>query len=481
MINGPTKSVNNNKINSQNPFGLFLFLAMFRGSVMSLAVFGGNKTMQWYVMIHYSDHVFNGDVFPATNIFFLLGLSFFSHKTIPLPTTMIRMNRAACLSLLLLLQKLFFGTAFFLQPQRRGPSLALLVAESDDDVVATQENVYTGLSAGKSHQHDNAHGKGQVTNEHPKQSKPWKQLLTRSMTSSLLATSLVLAPFQLEAETPPKHLSTSFLQQQQQHPGLPRLSLNSAWALTEQQLLVDDVWREVTRQFVDRTFQNLGEDGWRQKRLDAVTKAGKLTPDDTDQLYGIIRQMLSYLGDPYTRFLTPEQYESLTNYAKGTNSQAGIGVQLSADPTTGRVIVMNTVPGGPAEKAGILPGDVIYEVDSVDMQGATPEVVGAKCRGEPGSALTMTFQHGGDGKPDGKLLKVDLTRAFVQSRQVQASVVTTDSGKRIGLVQIPSFSFETEKQVREAIDSLANKKVSAVALDLRGNVRRRRLEIGDWI
>ena len=70
-------------------------------------------------------------------------------------------------------------------------------------------------------------------------------------------------------------------------------------ALTEQQLLVDDVWRQVTRQYVDTTYNGMGEEGWRKERLKAVKKVIGVEPDDKETVYVVIRNMLSSLGDPY--------------------------------------------------------------------------------------------------------------------------------------------------------------------------------------
>jgi carboxyl-terminal processing protease len=130
--------------------------------------------------------------------------------------------------------------------------------------------------------------------------------------AALLFVTTMTAPVTVHMDQPLKHIS---------------IQLASASALTEQQVLVDDVWREVTRQFVDKTYNGLGEEGWRKKRLEAVKKVANVGPDDTEVVYSTIRTMLNALGDPYTRFLAPDQYESLTAYARGgTLSAAGIGV-----------------------------------------------------------------------------------------------------------------------------------------------------------
>ena len=95
-----------------------------------------------------------------------------------------------------------------------------------------------------------------------------------------------------------------------------------------------------------------------------------MDPDNKEYVYGQIRAMLKALGDPYTWFLTPEQFESLASYAKGTSNGRSIGVQLIVDPKLNQVVVVNSTPDSPAPKAGVVPGDVILEVN--DMSGTTP-------------------------------------------------------------------------------------------------------------
>ena len=94
--------------------------------------------------------------------------------------------------------------------------------------------------------------------------------------------------------------------------------------------------------------------------------------------------MLSKLNDPYTRFLTPEQFESLAGFAKGTTTveqeknAGGLGVQLMADPKTGGVVVMNVVGDGPAGNNGVLEGEVILGLDGERVVGNTAEVVAGR-------------------------------------------------------------------------------------------------------
>ena len=116
--------------------------------------------------------------------------------------------------------------------------------------------------------------------------------------AALLFVTAMTAPVTVHVQPPSKHIS---------------IQLASASALTEQQVLVDDVWREVTRQFVDKTYNGLGEDGWRQKRLEAVKKVATVGPDDTEVVYSTIRTMLKALGDPALEAVVLLKLEGYSN------------------------------------------------------------------------------------------------------------------------------------------------------------------------
>jgi carboxyl-terminal processing protease len=306
------------------------------------------------------------------------------------------------------------------------------------------------------------------------------------------------------------------INRQQQLVGRPSMLSTkpaSAWALSPEQLLVDDVWREVTRQFVDPTYHGLGEDGWRQKRQDALHQVAQLGPpswidDDDDKIdennlkkdpnepiYDVIRNMLAVLDDPYTRFLTPQQYSSLTtafttptSSSTSSSTTAGIGVQLIGSPTTsttktktpassslpagGGVIVANTIANGAAAKAGILPGDIIRKIDGVDVTDATAEVVAAQCRGNTGSRVIVEIERPSTTSSTNQFITLTLTRSPISSYQsIQTSFVTTSNNQRFGVVRLASFTQDTVDQVSSALKEVleGTQKVDGLVIDVRGN------------
>jgi carboxyl-terminal processing protease len=247
---------------------------------------------------------------------------------------------------------------------------------------------------------------------------------------------------------------------------------SQAYALNENQLFISDVWFKVTAQYFDQSFNGLGESGWRAKEKEAFQAVEDTGPDDDELVVDAIKTMLSALGDPYTRFLPKEKYEVLTAYATGgSGGKAGIGVQLLEDPRTKNVVVMATASGGPADLAGVQVGDVILKIDGEDMTGASAEIVAAKCRGEPGQKVDVVFLRNDENGNAGKESIKSLTRAKVKVNPIQTQLFTSESGKRVGLLKVPSFSTETVKEMVDGLRSISdNGKLDAIAIDIRGNV-----------
>lgn len=232
---------------------------------------------------------------------------------------------------------------------------------------------------------------------------------------------------------------------------------------------MDDVWREVTRQYVDRTYNGLGLEGWREERSKAVRRATGVGPDEEGrrEVYGAIRTMLSALGDPYTRFLTPEQFDTLTAFAReGGAGGGGVGVRLAADPADGRVVVLRTATNGPAARGGVLPGDALVSVDGASVDGATADVVAAQCRGATGTSVTLAVRRGdGDSVREITVVRTELPRETVES-----SSFRTSDDRAVLVVRVPSFNQNTAADVAAALRrSRRGGRADAVVLDLRGN------------
>jgi len=230
--------------------------------------------------------------------------------------------------------------------------------------------------------------------------------------------------------------------------------------LSPEQKLVASAWKKVDQEYVDRTFA--GQD-WFTVRQKLV----KQNYASRDAAYDEIRGMLGKLGDKYTRFLTPAMYDAVFSVATG--DVAGIGVELEAlggDPFakgggTG-VAIATVVEGGPADKAGLKPGDVLQSVDGDDVGAKTPEEAAAGVRGAPGSRVRLAVRR------DGADEVLVIERGAVKLAAVTTKVAKAAKGETVGVIRIRQFSTSTAADVKKALEELTPK-VGRLVLDLRGN------------
>lgn len=107
------------------------------------------------------------------------------------------------------------------------------------------------------------------------------------------------------------------------------------------------------------------------------------------------QQMLDALGDPYTQYLTAEEYQGFMD-SMSDETLVGIGISISAQLTAEDPFTVDEVfENGPAAKGGLEPGDVIVAVDHVDVQGMEPDDIVAMIRGREGSQVSITYLRGG--------------------------------------------------------------------------------------
>lgn len=147
-----------------------------------------------------------------------------------------------------------------------------------------------------------------------------------------------------------------------------------------------------------------------------------------------------------------------------------IGVQLLEDPRTKNVRVMAVSKGSPAESSGIKIDDTILGIDGESVEGMTSEYVSKKCRGSPGEKVEVKIMRI-DGRAKAIEKTITVIRQTIQQVEVEASTYASNSGKKIGLIKVPSFTTETEKQLVEALRTISSDgNADSVVFDLRGNV-----------
>ena len=218
--------------------------------------------------------------------------------------------------------------------------------------------------------------------------------------------------------------------------------------------IVDEVWQIVNNEFVDRSFNQVD---WQKTRQELLKK----NYTNNEQAYKAIQESLRRLGDPYTRFLKPTEFELLTSQTSGELS--GIGIRLEINEKTSTLTVIESLENSPAIEAGIQSGDKILQIDGKPTSLMTVEQASEHIQGEIGTEINLQISREGEG-----LFNLTLTRAQIELPSVSYTLKREDQ-LRVGYIKLDEFSSHAAEQMKQAIQSLHEQEVSAFVLDLRGN------------
>ena len=160
------------------------------------------------------------------------------------------------------------------------------------------------------------------------------------------------------------------------------------------------------------------------------------------------------LGDPYSSYMTKDEYETWKSMAVGEYS--GVGVTFTKDED-GNFLVISVEDGSPADEAGIKADDIILEVDGKEYDDL--DIIGNAIRGEEGSSVEITYISGGTEK------SVTMKRETIEQHSVEHEMLDGD----IGYISIGSFIETTGEDFAAALDDLEKKGAKGLILDLRDN------------
>ncbi|HEV2072092.1 MAG TPA: S41 family peptidase [Thermomicrobiales bacterium] len=179
---------------------------------------------------------------------------------------------------------------------------------------------------------------------------------------------------------------------------------------------------------------------------------------DEELMYGAARGMVDALGDEgHSVFLDPQEAEEFEQSSRG--ELVGIGIQIDTEASP--PVVIAPIPDSPALEAGLLPGDVILEVDGVSTEGLEPEEIGNRIRGEAGTDVTLTLQH--EGEVD--TYEVTITRTKIDVNPVSWALLPNN----VLWVQVSQFSSGATEGLQQAIREGQALGATSVILDLRNN------------
>lgn len=169
--------------------------------------------------------------------------------------------------------------------------------------------------------------------------------------------------------------------------------------------------------------------------------------------------MMASLGDPYSAYYTQEEYEDLTT--ETTGSYKGIGVVMQQKTDTMQVEVVRCYEGAPGEKAGLLPGDIVLEVNGEDVSSMElSEVVDKVKSSEDGIAhLTIARER------EQEELQIDVPLEEVNIPVVDHEMLE----ENIGYIALYEFTEQTQPQYEAAFQELEEQGMERLIIDVRGN------------
>ncbi|MCL1463401.1 carboxyl-terminal processing protease CtpC [Argonema galeatum] len=217
--------------------------------------------------------------------------------------------------------------------------------------------------------------------------------------------------------------------------------------------IVDEVWQIVDRNYVDGTFNQVD---WQKVRNEYLSR----NYTSKEEAYKAIREMLKKLGDPYTRFMDPEEFKSMQIDTSG--ELTGVGIQLSQDEESKKLVVIAPIEGTPAAKAGVLSKDIILKIDGKSTEGMEVSDAVNLIRGPVGTEVRLTILRNNQQK------MFTLKRDRIEIHPVRYSR-SQDIPGGVGYIRLNQFSANAAGEMRTAIQALEKQGVSGYVLDLRSN------------
>ncbi|MYE38548.1 MAG: S41 family peptidase [Candidatus Spechtbacteria bacterium SB0662_bin_43] len=178
--------------------------------------------------------------------------------------------------------------------------------------------------------------------------------------------------------------------------------------------------------------------------------------DDNALIEEALRGLVRSTADPYSVFLGAEETASFVDSLN--SALEGIGVELTMHE--GRVIIVTPLNSSPAEKAGILPQDIVVSVDGTDTSEMVLEEVVARIRGEQGTEVTLGIER--KGRDD--VLYITITRERITAPSVSFMLYDT-----VAYIRLSRFVNDTVQELERELAEIDMDSIDGIVLDLRNN------------
>lgn len=170
-----------------------------------------------------------------------------------------------------------------------------------------------------------------------------------------------------------------------------------------------------------------------------------------------INSMIESLDDPYTTYISPENLARAREEIHGTFEGIGAMVGVRNDQIT----IIAPMNGSPAQKAGVLPGDIILAVNGESTENLNLNEVVLKIRGPRGTKVNLRIQHEGSTTP----VELEIVRDQIQL----VSVLLEMLPDKIAHIEVSSFSDSTGEEFLTALNDAKKQGATGIVLDFRNN------------
>lgn len=171
------------------------------------------------------------------------------------------------------------------------------------------------------------------------------------------------------------------------------------------------------------------------------------------------RGVFQVLKDPYSEYYSADEFAPLMEMLSG--EFIGIGIYFDIDYGTQKIVVNSVIADTPADKAGIEPGDIVMEIDGVEVSARDTETFFDLLDGDVGTLLNLKVYR----ESTDETIEASLIRMVIEAETVESEMLTDD----IGYILLYEFADNSGDELHEHLDALIEQGAKGLILDLRNN------------